>query len=197
MLTRKLTFFAVAVLLVGSLWLATSSAAPASQDQHYGPFASVTTDGGSCGHDWAVDTVDRVFNVHDNRNGTFAVDEQFKNGSFVTLAGPSPSACAGSDFKHGSLVNAGITGTFVGYFDFTVSGGVYNPSGCSLNPAACTTTAGFIGATFPGGSLTCPGGVCKFGFEYASGDNSLAYHHWADVSDKNGNDLFRDDIANQ
>ena len=197
MVTRRLTLFAVAFLIIASLWLVTSFAAPASRDQHYGPFASVTTDGGSCGADWATDYVDRVFNVHDNGNGTFSVDEQFKNGTFVTFGGPSPGACE-PDSNHGSIVNPGITGTFQGYLDFVVTGGSYNPAGCSLNPAACTTTNGFIATTFPGGVRGCgPSGVCKFGFEYASGDNSLAYHHWADVSDKSGNDLFRGDIANQ
>src|SRR5438046_8364759 len=116
MLTRKLTFFAVAVLLVGSLWFASLSAAKASRDQHFVPFASTSPDNGSCGHFWATDTFDRFFNVHDNGNGTFSVDEQFKNGSFVTIGGDSPSACA-PDSRHGSTVEPGINGTFVGYLD--------------------------------------------------------------------------------
>ena len=196
MVAKKLTFFAVALLLVGSLWVATSSAANSSRDQHFGPFASTSPDNGSCGVLWATDTFDRFFNVHDNRDGTFSVDEQFKNGSFVTLGGSSPGACEPGS-KHGSTVNADVTGTFVGYLDFTVTGGTYNPAGCSTVGADCTTLVGFLAATFPGGTFTCPGGVCKFGFEYASGDQGLLYHHWADVSDKSGNDLFRDDIANQ
>ena len=197
MVTRKLTFFAVALLLVVSLWLVDSSAAPASRDQHFGPFASTSPDNGSCGVFWATDTFDRLFNVHDNGDGTFSVDEQFKNGSFVTIGGGSPGACE-TGSKHGSTVDAGVTGTFVGYLDFTVTGGVYTPSGCSANPPACASTLGFVATTFPGGIVGCgPSGVCKFGFEYASGDQDLLYHHWADVSDKSGNDLFRGDIANQ
>jgi hypothetical protein len=190
MITRKLTFFAVALLLVGSLWLANSSAAPASRDQHFGPFASTSPDNGTCGV-WATDTFDRFFNVHANGDGTFRVDEQFKNGSFVTFAGPSPG-CSETGSKHGSSVDAGVTGTFVGYINFTVSGGTYNPAGCSTGD--CTTTAGFFEATFPGGNI----GFGSWGFEYASGDQDLLYHHWADVSDNTGtNEIFRGDIANQ
>src|SRR6266516_3861900 len=114
MITRILTFFAVALLLVGSVWLANSSAAPASRDQHFGPFAITTPDNGS---------------------------------------------------KHGSTVDAGVTGTFIGYVNWTVTGGIYNPAGCSVVTADCSTRAGFFTATFPGGVVGCgPSGVCKFGF---------------------------------
>src|SRR2546425_8298807 len=123
MVTRKLTFFAVALLLVGSLWLVNSSAAPASRDQHFGPFAITTPDNGSCGV-WATDTFDRFWNVHNNGNGTFSVDEQDKNGSFVTLGGVSPGACE-TGSKHGSTVDAGVTGNFIGDVNLTVTGGNY------------------------------------------------------------------------
>jgi len=194
-MTRKHIGLAASLLFISSLLLATSSAAAGPEDQHFGPFASTSPDNGSCGL-WANDTFDRFFNVHDNGDGSFSVKEQFKNGSFVTLPGRSPGACE-SDSKHGSTLLAGMKGTFTGYLDFTVTGGTFTPTGCSATPAACTTTNGFVTATFPGGVLGCgPTGVCKFGFEYAAGDQTLLFHHWADVSDKNGSDLFRGDIAN-
>jgi len=194
-MTRKNICLAASLLFISSLLLATSSAAAGPEDQHFGPFASTSPDNGSCGL-WANDTFDRFFNVHDNGDGSFSVKEQFKNGSFVTLPGRSPGACE-SDSKHGSTLLAGMKGTFTGYLDFTVTGGTFTPTGCSATPAACTTTNGFVTATFPGGVQGCgPTGVCKFGFEYAAGDQGLAYHHWADVSDRNGADLFRGDIAN-
>ena len=59
--------------------------------QHYGPYASTSTDSGTCGADWATDTFDRHFTVQNNHDGTFNIVEQFKNGSFVTMAGPSPA----------------------------------------------------------------------------------------------------------
>ena len=193
MITRILTFFAVALLLVGSLWLANSSAAPASRDQHFGPFAITTPDNGSCGVFWATDTFDRFWNVHNNGDGTFSVDEQDKNGSFVTLGTGSPGACE-PDSKHGSTVDAGVDGTFIGYVYYTVTGGSYNPAGCSAVGADCSTRTGFFTATFPGDAIN----FGKWGFEYASGDQGLLYHHWADVSDNTGsNEIFRGDIANQ
>src|SRR5690349_9474199 len=63
--------------------------------QHYGPYASTSPDSGTCG-DWANDTFDRDFTVRTS-NGETTVVEQFKNGSFVTMSGPSPGACDSSD----------------------------------------------------------------------------------------------------
>src|SRR5437016_14331702 len=106
MVTRKLTYFAVAVFLAGSLWLVNSSAAPASRDQHFGPFTLTTADNGSCGP-WANDTFDRFWNVHNNGDGTFSVDEQDKNGSSTPIRGVSPRAYeAGS--KPGGTDDAGV-----------------------------------------------------------------------------------------
>jgi hypothetical protein len=58
--------------------------------QHYGPYPSSSGDSGTCGPDWATDTFDRHFTVRSNGDGTFTVVEQFKNGSFITNAGPTP-----------------------------------------------------------------------------------------------------------
>src|SRR5438552_15376278 len=151
MVTRKLTYFAVAVFLAGSLRLVNSSAAPASRDQHFGPFTLTTADNGTCGL-WATDTFDRFWNVHNNGDGTFSVDEQDKNGSFVTLGGDSPGGCEPGS-KHGSTVDAGVDGTFIGYVYYTVTGGSYNPAGCSVLTADCSTRTGFFTATFPGGTV--------------------------------------------
>src|SRR5256712_13959073 len=70
---------------------ATSSSGTSTQ--HYGPYASGSGDSGTCGPDWATDTFDRHFTVFQNNNdGSLLVVEQFKAGSFVTTAGPSPGA---------------------------------------------------------------------------------------------------------
>src|SRR5207247_4068707 len=76
--------------------------------QHYGPYESGSGDSGTCGPDWANDMFDRHFTVHRNVDGTFTVVEQFKNGSFVTMAGPSPGAC---DTNLGGTVKAGVSGS--------------------------------------------------------------------------------------
>src|SRR5436190_1234610 len=74
-----------------------SSAMSPTPTQHYGPYASGSPDSGTCGNDWAEDTYDRDFTLHNNRDGTYTVVEQFKNGDFVTNAGPSPGACDTTD----------------------------------------------------------------------------------------------------
>src|SRR5438874_544408 len=67
----------------------------AGSTQQFGPYPSTSPDSGTCGNDWATDTFDRQFKVstRPNADGTYTVNEEFKNGSFVTMAGPSPGAC--------------------------------------------------------------------------------------------------------
>jgi|SRR5207244_1427746 len=60
--------------------------------QHYGAYASMSPDSGTCGNDWATDTFQRHFTVF-NRAGSIVVVEQFKEGTFTTFAGLSPGAC--------------------------------------------------------------------------------------------------------
>ena len=66
--------------------------------QHYGPYASGSTDSGTCGNDWANDLFDRHFTVF-GKPGSFTIVEQFKDGTFTTPASDSlpinfsPGAC--------------------------------------------------------------------------------------------------------
>ena len=180
------------LILISCFLLAASSAM--AQGNRFGPFPTSSTDIGSCGNAWALDSYDLFFNIHQNSDGGYTVQEQFRKGSFVTFVGASPGACE-ADPNHGTLLLPGITGTFTGYIDFIVTGGTYNPNGCDANPSLCTTAAGFVAATFPGGTRACGPKGCTFAFEYAAGGQGLRYHHWADVSAKTGGDLFRGDIA--
>ena len=176
-----------------------SGTALADGSDHFGPFPSVTTDGSSCGVDWAADMVDREFTVHDNGDGAFKVTEKFTNGIFTTLGTTSPGRCETSN-HHGSTVASGITGSFQGFLTGTVSSSAYNPNGCSTIAAACSTTDGFLLAVFgPSGpaTFTCHRGYadCSFNFEYDSNDQRLQYHHWQDKSDNHGGEQFIGDIA--
>jgi hypothetical protein len=90
---------------------------PTSQGtQHYGPYPSTSPDSGTCGPAWAEDTFDRHFTVKTNPDGTFLVVQQFKQGSFVTNAGPSPGSCDITDGSPPGAVVAGKTGSMHGYF---------------------------------------------------------------------------------
>jgi hypothetical protein len=94
--------------------LTTLLATPGSPTQRYGPFASGSPDSGTCGNDWAEDTYDRHFTVHNNRDGTYTVVEQFKRGEFVTNDGPSPGACE-LDGSPGGTIVSGKAGDMHGY----------------------------------------------------------------------------------
>ena len=165
--------------------------------QHFGPFASSSPDGSSCGTPWANDTFNRSFSVHDNGDGTFKVTEKFTNGTFVTNGTTSPGACETSN-HHGSTVNAGVTGSLRGFLSGTVTSSTFNPGGCA-SAGQCSTLVGFIGAVFgPTASFTCLSGFagCDFNFEYNSSDQSLAFHHWQDKSSHDG-EQFIGDIATE
>ena len=160
---------------------------------HFGPFKSGSTDSGTCGPDWANDTFNRSFTIHQNPDGTFTVREDFSNGRFTTIAGSSPGACESST-PHGTLVAAGVKGTFHGYLAGTVTAGNFNQSGC--DSGGCDSTAGFITHLFgPSAKFSCSTGVgaCSFLFTYRAHDQGLKFRHWVNASvDLGGN---RGDIA--
>ncbi len=179
-------------VVLGMLLVSATSVGAEGRTQHFGPFASTGGDGGTCGNIWATDTDNRDFTVKDNRDGTFTVQEEFKDGTFVTIAGQSPGSCETGN-HHGSTVLAGITGRFHGEEEGVVTGGAYNPNGCSATPAACTTTSGFIKATF---GMTATFSGTTYAFHYAAGDQGLIYHEWKE-SFKKGDTTEQDsgDIA--
>jgi hypothetical protein len=153
--------------------------------QHYGPYASGSPDSGTCGNNWAEDTYDRHFTVHDNGDGTFTVVEQFKQGSFVTSAGASPGACDSSDGTPPGAIAAGVTGSMHGYLIVTVTGlQTSQDSSCIAgSPSAPCTTGGFLASHFAGASTTE-----TYFFHYAAGDQGLIAHEWKNAScDRGGN----------
>jgi hypothetical protein len=195
---KKLLWFGA---VLAALALSAAAAAGNGRETHFGPFAGTSPDNGTCGHAWATDTFNRDFKVKDNRDGTFNVREEFKDGSFTTIAGPSPGACDTTG-KHGTVVSAGVTGKMHGSLEGTVTSTTFDPNGCDAVTADCTTTQGFLLAAFgPAGpaTFTCNLGYagCEFKFEYSAGDQGLAFHHWEDAStNPPGGENFKGDIAN-
>ena len=165
---------------------------PGNGTQHYGPYASGSPNSSTCGNDWAEDTFDRDFTVHNNHDGTFTVTEQFKNGSFVTNTGASPGACDTTDGSSGALIRSGVTGSMHGYEIITVTGTqTSSDSSCIAGmPMADCTTAGFIETHFTGASS-----VGTYFFHYAAGGQGLIYHEWKNASDDRGGN--HGDIADQ
>jgi len=173
--------------------LASPSSSGASTQQ-YGPYASGSTDSGTCGPDWATDTFNRHFTVFQNRDdGSFLVVEQFKDGSFVTMAGPSPGACNNPPTNNGGTVAAGITGDLHGYFVIPLPAGAIQTSTsstCFVSPDTDCTTYNFLNSHFTGCTSypNPPCSVTTFFFHYSAGDQQLISHEWKNASaDRGGN----------
>ena len=159
--------------------------------KHFGPTPSTSPDSGTCGYDWAQDTFDRFFTVHQTGSNTYRVDEQFKNGTFVTNPGlnPSPGACDSSDGYGPGVVSGGLTGTMHGYLIIEVT--CATPS-CFNSGASCgglidpcATTGGFVATFFPGAAST----IDTFFFHYAGQDSTnqmLVVHEWKNASCNRG-----------
>jgi len=119
------------------------------------------------------------------------VVEQFKDGSFVTMTGPSPGSCDPANTP--GTVNGGITGTMQGYFVIPLPPGETQTSfdshcnGVAMTDAGCDTTT-FINTHF---SPSCYPALCRvstFFFHYAAGDQSLVINEWKNASpDRGGN----------
>jgi hypothetical protein len=157
--------------------------------KHFGPFKSSSTDSGTCGNDWANDTFKREFFVRQASSGAWEVTEDFNDGRFVTIAGASPG-CGEGDARHGLLVTADIKGNFEGFEFGTVTGGTFDAKGCRAETADCSTTAGFIAASFGTAAVY---DVTTFSFSYKAHDHDLIYRHWINASDDQGGN--RGDIA--
>src|SRR5438876_1074338 len=95
------SFVARSVAVVSALAMALTTGT-----MHFGPYPSTTGDSGTCGPDWATDTVNRFFMIRQVAPMTFSVVQKFKGGTFITPGSPpfgpdpsmrSPGACDSSD----------------------------------------------------------------------------------------------------
>jgi hypothetical protein len=160
--------------------------------QHYGPYSSTSPDSSTCGNDWATDTFDRHFTVKTNNDGTFTVIEQFKQGSFITMAGFSPGGCENGPPE--GTVDANKTGSMHGYFIIPLPVGAMQIShdpGCEPgSPPANCTTYGFLNSHFTG-CVSYPSAVCgvtTYFFHFSASDQGLIEHEWKNASaDRGGN----------
>ena len=152
-----------------------------------------STDGGTCGNEWANDTYRLDIKVTPNGDGTYRMRTEYKNGEFVTIAGQSPGACEDGS-NHGQTVVAGIVGKLEGYLNETITSATFNPKACDV-AGSCTTRTDYLMAAF-----TCPGGACQsdyvYDFKYHSNDKGLIFRHWRD-QDHGGGEMFTGDIASQ
>jgi hypothetical protein len=166
--------------------LATTVADPGTT--HFGPFPSVTTDSGTCGVDWATDTMNRFFTVKLVSEGagglnTYRVYEQFKDGSFVTFMAPSPGACDSSDGTPPGVIRDGVTGSFHGYDLITVMSHTFNPNATCDYP--CVGTDVFLLSAF-GPEGPASRNDTAFFDHYLAVDQGLVFHEWKNASCNRG-----------
>ncbi len=130
-------------------------------------------DSGTCGNNWANDTLKRTYKVTQASDGSFTV-VSFDRGTFTTVAGQSPGACETTDTHHGATVAAGVTGGVVGFVVDKITG-TFNASATCATP--CTRDA-FVAAHFgtPSSRVTE-----KFAFFYGSEDPGLIKHMWVNA----------------
>jgi hypothetical protein len=177
-----------------------SPSSSGTSTQHYGPYASGSTDSGTCGNDWANDSFDRHFTVfQDNNDGSLLVVEQFRDGNFVTPASDSPSTnfspggCPGNPpSSPQGVVSNGVTGSLHGYFVIPLPSGTFQSSfdsSCvSGSPSTPCTTTGFINSHFSPACYPTTCTVTTFFFHYAAGGQGLIINEWKNASsDRGGN----------
>jgi hypothetical protein len=136
--------------------------------------ALTTPDSGTCGNNWANDTLKRTYAVKKNSDGSFSLIA-FDRGTFSTVAGQSPGACDTSDPHHGATVTVGITGRMGGFVAEKITGGTFNPN------ATCATVCdrnAFVAAFF---GSSAQQSVDKFLYVYGAHDPTLIKHAWVNA----------------
>jgi hypothetical protein len=206
---RWLTF--PVLLLAAVAFAATGLADPVDKDKGKGKkqgknkftFTLSNTDRRCDGTEpWATLKEKRTYEVHANKDGTFRL-RRTDQGTFKTVAGKSPGNCPANKSKHGQTVREGVTGTFGGYLEGTITGGTFNKN--ATCKAACFTDD-FIAAFFGAGAVfSCEtnSSDCKFNFNYTASNRAanrprLIVRHWQNRGKGAGtklNEVFHGDIA--
>jgi hypothetical protein len=108
-----------------------------------GPIAVVAQeDIGTCNNVWALDSFNKFYTITPNKDGTYNVQVNYKDGTFVTIAGISPGACevtGGNGPGNGNTVAAGITGRTDQEYNGTVIGNLRPGATCGTGCVDTTT----------------------------------------------------------
>jgi hypothetical protein len=172
MMKRIWLVYIGAVVALGLLVPVAGVASPGSGKTpiKVGPVAIVGVDDiGTCNNVWAQDSFNKFYTLTPNKDGTYNLQVNYKDGTFVTNAGQSPGACeSGAD--NGNTVTAGVTGRTHQEYNATVTApGIPNSNpDCAANNG-CTGSGDFLNAVFGAGNWTRTG----FGWtgHYEAGSN--------------------------
>jgi hypothetical protein len=181
-----------ALTMIAGTGVASAAAAPSTV-----PFTATSSDGGTCGNEWAVDLYNRTFTLpnHDPA-GNFSVVEKFTQGHFSTTAGQSPGACNNGQADNGFTIAEGISGSFSGNEHIFVAGStgyVAGDGSCnghpSSDPANPCTNASYFAFHYPGSTVT----ITAYSFTYTS-PKANHVNKWTEVS-TGGPELDTGDIS--
>jgi hypothetical protein len=155
-IARRFAVLATIVVAVGAIALPALATNTGKGPITAGPVAIVGADDiGTCNNVWAQDSFDKFYALTTNKDGTYNLQVNYKNGTFVTNAGFSPGACE-SGTNNGSTVAAGVTGRTHQEYNATVTATSTpnsNPD-CGLNNVGCTSSTQFLNAVFGAGNWT-------------------------------------------
>jgi hypothetical protein len=139
------------LVLMASIALAAPGKGPPIK---VGPVAIVGADDiGTCNNVWAQDSFNKFYTLTANLDGTYNLQVNYKDGTFVTNAGISPGACESGSDNNGNTVAAGITGRTHQEYNATVTAtALPNPNpDCGVNNVGCTGSGEFLNAVFGAG----------------------------------------------
>ena len=175
---RKVFVGAAASALMLGAMVTPALAAKGQPPIKVGPIAVVAQeDVGTCNNLWALDTFSKFYTITANKNGSYSVQVNYKDGTFVTIAGSSPGACeSGTD--NGKTVAAGIMGKTHQEYNGTVIGTL---SGNTCTPTICTDTTSILNRVFnPGWTwiILSDGGHWTWTNHYEAGKHGT----WFDTS---------------
>ena len=123
-----------------------------------GPVAIVGADDiGTCNNVWAQDSFNKFYAITANTDGTYNLQVNYKNGTFVSIAGSSPGACE-LGFDNGNTIAADVTGKTHQEYNATVTATASpnsNPD-CSANNG-CLGSGNVLNAVFGAGNWSRTG----------------------------------------
>ena len=164
---KLLGYSAGFLVLMASIALAAPGKGPPIK---VGPVAIVGADDiGTCNNVWAQDSFNKFYTLTPNLDGTYNLQVNYKDGTFVTNAGVSPGACESGTYN-GNTVGAGVTGRTHQEYNATVTATTppnRNPN-CGANNALCASSTQFLNAVFGAGWTRSPFGWTA---HYEAGSN--------------------------
>ncbi len=158
--------FLITMILVALVASSAVFAGPGGQPPiKVGPIAIVgAEDIGTCNNVWALDSFNKFYTLTVNHDGTYNLQVNYKDGTFVTTDGlnpyggiayASPGACISGTYN-GSTVAAGVTGRTHQEYNATVTatGSPNRKPNCGANNGGCTGSGDFLNAVFGAGNWT-------------------------------------------